>query len=126
MAACNVYDFLLLCSRHDRFAVAAYEDDRDNEVVGQRSKVLKKDAFFVDWNTLRTLEYLERSKWGCLAILGSVATLPPSKLCHIGHMELHYALHNETRGRPQPTLQRGCKKVRNNHLLCQNKQMTTH
>ena len=41
-------------------------------------------------------------------------------------VELQYALHKETRGRLQPALYRGRSKVRNNHLLCQNKQMTTH
>ena len=37
-------------------------------------------------------------------------------------LELQYALHIETLGTIQPTLQGGRKKVGNNHLLCQNKQ----
>ena len=41
-------------------------------------------------------------------------------------VELQYALHKETCGRLQRGLYRGCSKVRNNHLLYQNKQMTTH
>ena len=41
-------------------------------------------------------------------------------------VELQYALHKETHGRLQPALYRGCSKVRNNHHLCQNKQMMTH
>ena len=39
------------------------------------SEIAKKAAFLVGWNTLRALEYLEQSKWGCLAIMGSVKTL---------------------------------------------------
>ena len=63
------------------------------EIVGQRPKIAKRTPFLVDWNLLSALEYLEQSKWGCLEILGSVTTLPPSKLCHTGKLwsyNMHY------------------------------------
>ena len=48
MAACNVYDILSLGSHHDRFTVAAYEDDGDDWSNRPTSESAKKDAFLVD------------------------------------------------------------------------------
>ena len=63
------------------------------EVVGQRPKIAKRTPFLVDWNMFSALEYLERSKWGCLEILGSVTTLPPSNCVtqeSCGNYNTHY------------------------------------
>ena len=123
-AVCNIYNFLLLGSRHDRFAVAAYKDEEMIEVVDQRPKSLKG-------RIPCRLEHASRTgvsgviQVGLSGNLGECNNSSSIKIVsHRKVVELQYALHKDTRGRLQPAHRRS--KVRNNHLLCQNKQMTTH
>ena len=111
---CKVYTFLLLASRHNRFAVAAYEDEEMIEVVGQRPKSLK-------CRIPCRLEHASRTGVsGALQVglSGNVGECNNSSsieiMSHKKVMDLQYAIDKETCGRLQPALYRGHSKVRNN------------
>ena len=93
------------------------------EVVGQHPKSLKRPH-----SRLEHASHTGVSGAFQVGLSGNLGECNNSSsievVAHRKVLELQYALHKEARGRLQPALYRGCSKVRNNHLLGQNKQMT--
>ena len=95
---CKVYTYHLLASHHDRFVVAAYEDEEMIEVVGQHLKSLKG-------RIPRRLEHaLRTGVSGAIQVglSGNIGECNNSSsieiVSHSKVVDLQYALHKETCG----------------------------